>query len=111
MHQPDQNGRAHCVVAQVFAPILDHPVRSDHDGAAQHVAPVHHGLQQFGAGIGHAPGNEHVVEDQQFGLKAARPTRWPSTSGARTRALWAPAHSARVARLREITKKLQAVLC
>ena len=26
MHQPIQNGRAHRVVAQVFAPVLDHPI-------------------------------------------------------------------------------------
>ena len=44
VYQPVQNGRAHGVVAQVFAPVLNNPVGGHHDGATQLVAPVHHSL-------------------------------------------------------------------
>ncbi len=49
----------------VVAPVLDYTVGGHYDAAAQLLASVHHGLQQFGPGAGDAPRKEHVVQYQQ----------------------------------------------
>jgi len=45
VHQPIQNGRAHRVVAQVFAPVFYDSVGGHQDGAAQFVASVNYRLE------------------------------------------------------------------
>src|SRR6266478_8629351 len=70
MHEAVQDGGGHGVVAEVLAPVLDDAVGGDDDTAAQFVAPVHHGLQQLGTGVGDAARQEQIVEHEQVRLGA-----------------------------------------
>ena len=69
VHEAVQDRAAHGGIAQIFAPVLDHAVRGDNDGAAQLVAPVDDGLEQLGAHLGNAPGQKEIVQDEQIRVR------------------------------------------
>ncbi len=69
VHQSIQNGRAHRVVTQVFAPVLNDSVGGHHYRAAQFVAPMNHRLQQLGGTVRDAPGKEQIIKNQQVWLQ------------------------------------------
>lgn len=68
MHESVKEGGGHGGVAQVFAPVLQHAVGGDDDGAARRVALLNDGLQEFDADVSDAPGQEQIVQLQQVRL-------------------------------------------